>query len=94
MTQTPNSPQELFNLNKSQQEVTPEEVLEVLDKLTPPQAILVTQLLLNKLSDFHWTIVTDINKGECEQPLQPWVHDATICSNVLQQFENLTDFQQ
>jgi hypothetical protein len=93
ITTTPNSPQELFNLNQQKQQVHAEEVLEVLDKLNPSQTALTVKLLLSRLETFHWNIVTDIHEGECEQPLQPWVHDATLISNCLQMFNNMTDFQ-
>ena len=93
MTTTPNSPQELINLNNKKDDVTKEQILDLMEKLTPVKSILVTRLLLSRLSDFHWEIVDLINNDESEQPLQPWVHDATVISNCLQQFENLTDFQ-
>ncbi len=94
MTTTPNSPQELIQMNQQKDEVTKEQILDLMEKLTPVQTIHVTRLMLSRLSDFHWDIVEGINSGEIEQQLQPWVHDATICSNVLQQFENITDFRQ
>ena len=92
MTTTPNTPQELFELN-NQRELTPEEVLDVIQQLTPVQTIHLTRLLLNRLENFHWSIVDDINNGECEQPLQPWIHDSTLLSNISILFNNLTDFQ-
>jgi hypothetical protein len=92
LTQTPSTPQELINLNQQKDEVTKEQILDLMEKLTPVQTILVTRLMLSRLSGFHWDIVEGINSGEIEQPLQPWVHDSTIISNCLQQFENLTDF--
>ena len=94
MTTTPNSPQELFELNNQPKGVSPQQVLEVVEQLTPVQTIHVTRLLLNRLENFHWEIVNQIQEGESQQPLQPWVHDSTLLSNVSILFNNLTDFHQ
>ncbi len=93
MTRTPESPQELFNLNQPK-ELTPEEVLEVIQQLTPVQTIHLTRLLLNRLENFHWGITDDIQSGECDQPFAPWHHDSTLLSNISILFNNLTDFHE
>ena len=92
---TPETVSELLELNKNQKkELTPEQVLKVVEELTPVQTIHLTRLFLSRLENFHWEIVNQINEGEREAPLQPWVHDATLISNVLMMYQNMTDFQE
>ena len=97
MTQTPETPntvEELLNLQTQKQEgVSPEQVLEVVEQLNPVQTIHLTRFLLKRLENFHWGVVEEINNGECDQPLQPWVHDSTLLSNIALMFNNMTDFQ-
>ena len=98
MTQTPEIPNtvnELLELQKNQKkELTPEQVLEVVEELTPVQTIHLTRLFLSRLESFHWEIVNQINEGEKNAPLQPWVHDATLISNCLLMYQNMTDFHE
>ena len=90
---TPETVSELLELNKNQkEELTPEQVLEVVEQLTPLQTIHLTRLFLSRLENFHWSVVEDINEGEKDAPLQPWVHDATLISNCLMMYQNMTDF--
>ncbi len=91
LTQTPSTPQELFQLNQKK-ELTAEDVLAVLDELNPSQTAMTVHLLLKRLTTFHYNICEGISNGEVDQPLEVWLSDATHCSNALQTFSNLSDF--
>ena len=91
MTMTPNSPQELINMNQKN-ELTGEQVLEMIDELTPVQTIKLTDYLLKKLEQFHYNICRDINNGEIDQPIRIWEHDAYTLTHVRQLYSNLSDF--
>ena len=90
MTTTPSTVNELLELNQKV-ENPHQELFELLDELTPRETTQLTSQLINKLTKFHWSVVDDIENGECEEPLKPWFHDSVVLAQVQQLFHNLTD---
>ena len=76
MTMTPNSPQELVNMNTP--ELTPlEQVEKYCGELNYSDTLLVVRWLVNNMLNFHKEKVQELTeKGMCEQ-LTNWVIDST-----------------
>ncbi len=91
MTTTPNTVSELLELNQG--DTNPhQQLFSLLEELSPTETINLTRQLLHNLTRFHWSVVSDIQDGDCEEPLNPWLHDSVVLSQVQQLFDNLTDF--
>ena len=76
MTMTPNTPQELLNLNTPEQSLM-EKVESLLGELNYSQTLTVVRWLVGNMLTFHKDKVQELTEsGECEN-LTNWVIDST-----------------
>ena len=94
MTQTPNSPQELFEIQEPIHE-TPEGIeplLAMLDEVPLEQLSLITFGLCNKLAAAHTEIINDLmEKGFHEAALTNWAQDHARWCSAIDILEGVTE---
>ncbi len=91
MTMTPNSPQELIDMNNSEPtKVTLDDIAELMSHVGYDDTLTTVKWLLTNLKDFHHERVLEfMSEGECDK-IPSWVQDETRLNTILDILSDIT----